>query len=947
MADRSSDYESIINGLGGCSLPGLESTLKSLSGCDSDGVALALSMLVASAPAGSHQPSWFDTAFTILSESRSGVATTFLRQAALHADNACTRLCAIRHLKSRKLGDETRHALHGYAKEGMPKRMQTFQSRNPSPEDFQIAALEALSSAEMPSESLEFVWELVRELAPNRSRKAPVYSAALDCLRQAESPSLLPIVLEAAEAERDPLTRLDLLSTCAGLSPGCLKGQAGKLRRLLVDAVRSTRPDAQIREGVDTLAAKLQSPEFLTQLVALLGDGGLKQARGKLVAAVLDAYDSPDDTLCAVCLELAASPANVERPCVDALHRCSTLYGERIFTAICTDAAPGMAQLRRYGSFRVVFDDPEEAWNVGLRALRAAPVDVAKTLGPMFTAVTLARAVPTECEDWRERHRLEEFARSMAYPEVLQSSETRKTCSQVCERYELWPVLARVVGVTVAPDAPAQCAHLLAHLLAASDELAQRIIDMTLDEAERLGCEDPEYPAEGSACESVEEQLAECNADYLCKQVDSRLVADGRLSRYVLGLCRRLGLDFYKRARQLLEGRLNTEDTVAVIRELEAARSEEGLRLICEATRHVSERGGADPVRVRAAALESIASLCDRADERLVEPDDNCMAAVHERVFHDGLEVRMKAYEACRRVVSLSSIEPLRQREKSERDPRALDMLRASLRAIRDRLRRERPPVSAVEETLVWLGHVSALGDPDLLPELTTYLCPPHADKRVLLAALGCLLAFGASEGLEVCRRFLAETSPHGEVLVAARRTAGSLAGRHDMELLDNLPWLFGADAALCDPEEHNYERLFGAPRCHTLVVCLQDCRKAYDSSDWDTFVTRADGIGHVLVKQIYETRHADMGLPEDEAAEYASRSKQQTLLNRTEFRNAYAEIRTRLQTIHELRQQARTAHAEDKDGTAKPGIGHKATADSVRSFLREAFGLTVAVLEG
>ncbi len=945
---RSADLLAVVGELKDCAPASLETELKRLSGSSKDGVALAAAFLLSSTETRGQRPRWLDAAFEVLENSKSRVAAAFLKQAALHARNADIRLAAVRHLNPRKLDEEIRRGLHQYAREVLDEPADNFERRTVSPVDLQVAALHVLSlpGGHTP-ESVRVVWELITELLPQGRKSPRAYASALDCLASIADPSLVSEVVKRAASLGRGLAKLDLLSICANVDQITLQKHRDALEAEITKGLRAWTPGEDIREEVCTLASKLARPEFLKQLVAACPTEGLDTPRGKVIAAVIDEHTEPDDTLCGACLSLADNPGNTQlrSACLRGLHRCRDISGPRILMAIWTSESRGVQELRIRDRLLVIFGDQDQVLESTLAALAEASPQAAENAAPVAAAVFLACVLP-KLADVRGNSNLDSLARTLIQRTPSWSRETREAYLKACDEHELWPALSKLVQRLTAPEAPEQLGELLSPVLSESDELAHRVVEIFLQAAASATGKRVDYPPDASACARIEAFLADMHLPFLGERIEQALVRDGRLSRYALSLARRLGLDFFRRASNLLKEELSTGDRLVVIEELTRAGTHDALPVLSEAIGYVSDTGETDGARIRAAGVDAVSELCDPCRQDALEPTEECMMAIHGRFRSDTLAVRKKAYEACGRISSFASIGPLTDRRATEQNAGALALLDKALVAIRQRLVAEQPVRSARKETVAWLEHASKLSNPELLPAIEGYLADPHPDPDVLCGALDCLMALGSGRALEICRRYREATSPDGQVLAVTRRAIAVLSDRHDLDLLDALPWLVGEQSELLDPDKHNYEELFGRARCHRLAGALAGTTKAYGSEDWDAVVTRADTVGHLLTRHLYEAGYARMGLSEPEAQKFGQRDYQ-NLLNRTEFRNTYLQLSSRLRTVHDFRQEATTPHAEERDGTDKPGIRDKSTADTVRNLLREAFELVVTALEG
>jgi len=926
-----------------CTSSHVKGLLESLVGSDSEAVAFASALLVSTAATSRTRPEWLQTAFEVFGRSESQLANSFLKHAALNAQNAEIRLHAVRELKHKKLDGDMRQLLHDWLSgeiEGSPVAFQ----RQIQVEEFQRAALEALSRKGVRSHSVAAVWELLKQLLSSRDASTEVYSGTLDCLTAMTRPSLIHKILSEVGKQHSGKTNLDLLSICGNMEPNQLKGTKTKLREALRQSLGVWSRGEEIRDGVANLAAKLVSSDFLISLTEL-PDVTLRTHRGKVVAAVMDAYSSADDALCNASLNLAknVSNANASSACVKALSRCAASRGEMILRRICLSESEGIRQLRDPQCISEIFGSLDNIAETGSKAITNAAPDDGRKMAPIVTALILACSIPPKVEDRRKTVQLNSFARQLVADDALVTEDTRQRYVEISQELNLEHVLKDLVRTATSPKSPKELAYLLEPLLCSSDKLGIAIVRIVLEVAQEFCISKRDSNRLSSAYGQVESWLGKFDAQVVEALVHQGLFVNGVLSLYLLGVARRLKLNFYNCATALINSDLSIKPKLAVINQIEQAGGEESLQVLCEAGRFVS--GNDYDVRIRAAAIESIGKLCDCSLEEGMTPSDDCLQSIHERISHGSERERRKAYGACSRMADQRSIKALKDREQTEKDGKALARLKQALAAIRERLEQERPEYNSTDPTREWLKHASNLGDPQLLPQVEKYLIPPHPEELVQLAAIEFLKSCRSPEGVQVLDRYIKDTSPHGMLLQAARGCMSTLKNRQDVKLLDVLTWLFGESSDMVDPEQLNYEELFGAQRCGVLAGVLGVCREEYGAENWDNFATVADNVGQCIVRHIYTSYHREMGISEEEGKKFAERSYHNQL-NFGKFVKTFPMPKKRFQTIHECRQEAKTAHPEDVDGTPKPGIQGKNAADAILTWLGEAFEWTAQALQ-
>jgi hypothetical protein len=129
-----------------------------------------------------------------------------------------------------------------------------------------------------------------------------------------------------------------------------------------------------------------------------------------------------------------------------------------------------------------------------------------------------------------------------------------------------------------------------------------------------------------------------------------------------------------------------------------------------------------------------------------------------------------------------------------------------------------------------------------------------------------------------------------------------------------------------------DYEKVFGLSRIRNIAKGLSLALGERDACHWDDFVTRLDGICDILNRHLFDKHWSAMSLSE-EKARAMSRQDYGNRLLKPEFRNRFPVLQPLMLTIHDMRYDATTAHAEDSDGTGKPGLEESDATLAIEQF--------------
>lgn len=392
-----------------------------------------------------------------------------------------------------------------------------------------------------------------------------------------------------------------------------------------------------------------------------------------------------------------------------------------------------------------------------------------------------------------------------------------------------------------------------------------------------------------------------------------QVILDGRVNRYAIDLMCREKFGLERVALRALAGLTAPGDAMFMLDRV-TARGADAIGVLTGAVGFHREGDEALTEQVQAAAIARATDLLLKfADTASVEA---FARQLHER-FQDMPTVRQAAYGACGRLGSFVSIRPLRDRQPKETVAAAKAAILDAVSALRDKLARSKPDPAKPEDIKAWLGHTATLADHTLLASAAGYLRPPHSDHGVRRAALNAVAGMGGPEALDVVKRFIENTAPEGETLAAARGARMRLEQRNDAGLFETLGGYFDADAEVLDPAL-DYEALLGTHLMASTNRGLTKAQKLRNDGHWDEFITQINGVTEALVRRIFRTRYAAMGLDQQKGEKLGGGNAYAPMLAMTEFKNAFGKLQAHANTIQSFRRDSPTAHAMNKDGTAK-----------------------------
>lgn len=150
---------------------------------------------------------------------------------------------------------------------------------------------------------------------------------------------------------------------------------------------------------------------------------------------------------------------------------------------------------------------------------------------------------------------------------------------------------------------------------------------------------------------------------------------------------------------------------------------------------------------------------------------------------------------------------------------------------------------------------------------------------------------------LEVVKTFIDDTAPEGEILKVARQARLRLEHRTDTELFTILSFYFQSDATVLGPSL-NYDQLLGTELRASVTRNLFKARTLWEDGHWDEFLTKINGVMEAVVKQIYRTKYASMGLDQQRGEKQACNPSYAPLLATNDFKTTFPKLQAHATTI-------------------------------------------------
>lgn len=932
-----------LQATGGCAPSQLLGLLKSGKLSPDIVIAASLAMLSSRDPDGERPPDeLLQVPLDAIVASGHPLAEQALRLVAEQARNSLVKLQAAKRLGRIATSRKSHECLRELIGEGTVAP-RSYVSDSITADTMKEAALRSLGEVKKPTKAdSDVILESILQEVDD-GRDAAVFRAGTQALGRIVRASDLGRVLDLAEKCSQKAMALRVLCACRNLTRRTLLKQKARIAHLFVRSLDAYQAHTELHVPATELARRLSCAELVKGLSGAYSDDCLDQARGQVSATALGAYSPVDDSLTAAYLAFARAScnANTKGPCLRGLKRCAEAgQTGRIIAKLVQQDQPGYRHLLTSGAVMEVAGgmkglvanicDSLDAVNDTTRRSQAAERCI---VGTIMASVGDVEGAPTFDDLKQFRQRCQQHPRGQGTP--LQTLVSL-LCGVQAEHNGLFWLARRLTSDEMGEGAVtlAQC------LLAVDDDLSRLFIEQVFHAA--ATCDKLAETYEGTSLHRVEDLAFSCCDKWLSEELGGFLMLEGRLNRYALDVMRRRHRDFTSRARQALAEVQSREDAIAVLSALSRKGDQDSIRILGEAASFVCERVSEAPA-VRKEALRLIKdAVGQRTSEIPTELRDELLSGIHQR-FEDTSEVRLLAYEVAGAVAAPVSILPLRSRQESDLDPKGKRQITTALERIQQRLSDERPNWSESDNIKLWLKHVGDLGDEALLGEVMDLLATPHPDRDVLVAALNCLGELRSREAISAIDRFISQISPSAEVLQAARRAKAVLMDREDLPLLDALASVFPHDSPVLD-FEIDYQVTLGA-RLLRVARSLDEAMEQYRFCHWGVFVTKLDAVCDVLVRRIYVEYPSLLGIDKSKG-ETMARQEYANRLAMAAFRTAFPAVHPLLDAIHVWRNDAKTAHVEDSDGTEKPGVG-KEEADLALEHFRIAFMKLVPELKG
>jgi len=935
MAKRSTGSDTgilhLINSLGACTPPDLLRLLESSETPPDIRIACALAMLCSREPQGQiPAPDSWRIPLDAIAASTYPLAEAALRHVAGQARNSRIRLEAVRRLGRLANTKDSVELLRETAREG-PVAPANFQSESVTPDAMREAALLAMGDLKRPVKTdCDAVLEvLVRETPAGDTT---VFRAGAQALSSVAKASDLGRILELGEKVQQSQMLLRLLCACSTFEKKSLLANKAQLSAMFIRALDRYEEQRDLHDRAIELARRMSCAELVKGLADRYSGDSLEHGRGRVCAAALEAYGAPDDTLTRAYLAFARAEGNAhsKSPCIVGLTRCTQKGSTtEVLRDLLHHLHPGYRRILMTEAGLHLAGDMRTLVYGMCDALDALPDQSRRTQAAWTCAVGILRASVCQSEDAPVFDDLNQFRQR-----EQRRSRDEETPPGLLIRLlnEVEPEANGVHWLAnrlASPDVGIGATTLSECMVALDDELSRLIIGTVLKEAAK--CRTPSDLGDDSSLRKFE-QLAFTRCDrWMREHLPAFLVTEGALNRYVLDVLRRRHPEFVARVQAALAEVGSSDDAAALLRALAEKGGRDSVKLLSQAVAFVAGTAS-DTTKVRTEALRLVRDAMTSADPSVSpEARKELLSQIHGR-FEDTREVRLMAYNVAASAADPMSILPLRERQRTDQDRAGQEAISAALATIRHKLIEARPEMKDVHGLVAWLKNVGDLGDPGLTSKVVDLLAIPHSSREVLVAAMACIEKLGNPKAVQAVERFIAETSPSGDVLRAARHARAVLEGRQDVQLLDILPRLFPDAPAVL---ETDYQCVLGA-RVPRLAKALGDAASQYEAGHWDDLVTKLDGVCDLLVRHIFERYPQLLGLDETKASKLA-RQDYANRIAMTEFRNAFPVVQPLLLAIHDARQEASTAHIEDSDGAEKPGV-NKETADFVLDQFRTAF---------
>lgn len=933
---------------GGFTREHLAATMKTFPGASDIETAIAAAFLAAHEPRGINPGlDAISTALDLLSRTNTPLARELLWQAAANAQNSRIRIEAIR--RSGPVADtaERRELLRKWSADGFTLTA-NFQNDQFSIEFVREAALTALGNLLKPtSNDIDAI--IAAMSLPENSREFPrqVFNAAIEAYWNCgtiESFDKVLLILTSAKNWRNDIG-LPIVALAAKFSAAQLKKHAEMLRNAMREYAIRWQDEPSLTSRLATLAECVATPQFLIDWASAFGNDGLEQGRGKITKKLLDTAAEPTQQLATALLNLAQWPQNVSVTTSQVLSLLKSVtkagHSQLVANTIIAQNQRGYNSILESGMFVQVFPSVQTAVRCAAESISSrGEIHEQRRQAEKIAAALLISFAQSIPDDGQRRPTIAALTNRRRHDQQHDSDFLTNFVNQVELLNEQDNPIACATRLVHDSAVGGGAAALLENWLRPEDELSRYTMMMVISEAGRAEITTLQI------LERIEQFLLKPvyqNAPALRQPLERALlqaaVVDGSVNRYAIDLMDRENLGFEQGVTRALAELSDPTDADFLLTRL-AARGGPATRVLTSAINFHRDGNEELTEKVQAGAIARA------TDVYLNEHNEQDMEAyarqLHQR-FQDMPTVREAAYRACGRLSSFVSIKPLRDRQQKETATSPKAAIGEAINLLGHKLAQSKPDAMNPHDIRKWLAHVRDLSDPSLLGLVTGYLRPPHADHDVRRDALRALASMGGQQALDVVKKFIENTAPEGETLAVARNARMKLEQRTDIGVFDILGKYFDAEAEVLDPVL-DYEKLVGPPLMMSTVRGLTKATKLWDDGHWDEFITQINGVIEALIRHIFRSRYAKMGLDQQKGGKLAGGNSYAAMLAMTEFRSAFGKLQSHANTIQSFRRDSPTAHAMNKDGTSKS----EATSDDaeyVRSEFRPAFSEAVKAL--
>lgn len=860
-----------------------------------------------------------------LAASKNQTGAIALKRIAETAKNSRMRIEAIRRLGRASDRIDVRTLLHAVLTEGL-REYTNFQHDALTDRDAKAAAVEAIGGLARPLPAdAELILSVLLPEAVTHSY-SDVFALGVDALCRIAGPRHLGRLVEMAGQLAGTPFGLEVLSVCGKYGKKVLAPHAEQLSQALSQSLaRPAENNGRLNvlsERLCNLAQTLSCKALIQGLSTMRPDEGYDTPLGKVAIAAATSYERLDEVLVDTCVAFVRSPANArpESPWVGELKRCvKGGFGAKIVRQVIRVGSPGHKNILGDGTLADILGGAAAFIDTLCRVVSAEP-----GLSPE-QLLYLMRCVLVRCPEI-----------SQVVPRAEYLDEFRKTHRDAVEDWVTKlrdkpgaksPIHLLAEGL-FSEDTQKGAVAIAQRLLAHEDGLARFILEAILSSAARVDQKKQGVITSLPVFRTFEDSLFARFQPWFQRNLTGSACVAGRINHYALDVAQRRGIGFVAAAREAVRSLRRLPDAEYVLGLLASCKDDDSTVLLCEFV----DFAGDDErltVYVRRRAIAAVAERITSGQSPSAARQSHILERIHGR-FKDLPNVRRAAYEACGRIMGFDSIRPLRERLESENQPVCRKAIAGVLAKFRDKLLHNRPPQDNEAGTVEWIEHLRNLRDSTLSNQLRRFLNPPHPSERVLLAALGTLESLGNKDEIATLDQFTRNTAPTGIVLQTVRRAKVRLQGRSDLQLFEALASYFDEDSSVLDPDT-DYQRLLGT-RTQRLAARLGETWKQWEVGHWDDFVTHLDACCEVLIRHLFERAPQSMKMDVHKAQTLA-RKPYANLLNTSEFREGLPGLQPAFLQIHAFRSDAATAHAEDSDGQAKPGITKEGAGLALEQF--------------